>query len=514
MIRSTLSLAAACAAFTFSTTAHAAADYHDVAEMQAALSALDGAASGRMRVVTIGRSFNDLPIQAVHIGTLPYGDVSTRSALMIECGTHAREWASPELCLRFLEKFAEAAEITDPGRVDDVLEHTDLWVIPMVNPDGRVFDDPGGGDPTNFSQNTFFHPAHNDAPGWRDNLQPASCPPPLDGPPPIGIDLNRAYSEGWDDGIDDCRHNQYHGEYPFEAVEARVMRRFVNNHMISMAASIHANGQCLNSLNAPWPLADNARSVWDGAVTSATEELDTSNACMGNGVGQFTSWLANPSDVASQLDESSERGVQSFLFELPIQNYASSAYIETPGDGSNHFHPSSAAYVPSFEDPFADTLLYLAEQARMPWCPLDPVTLAPSPTCADDFGLTGSKIATCEGCIGALDFRDTGLGEVREVLPAGDQRVVFRVQNFDATANGDVETSVRVLSRGGMRPGWRIDLIDDRVHALAPGEAKTVSIGHTFEPGREYEVSVLLTPVTSSDVNPDNDHHVFRFETP
>ncbi len=128
------------------------ATYHDVAAMDAAIVRLDGAAGGRMQVHDIGTTANGRPVRAVHISATPnlYGtgaeaSMADKPALLIECGMHAREWAGPELCLKYLQTFPLAL-LLDPIRINDILANADIWVIPMVNPDGRARDDTAGGD--------------------------------------------------------------------------------------------------------------------------------------------------------------------------------------------------------------------------------------------------------------------------------------------------------------------------------------------------------------------------------
>ena len=115
----------------------------DVAAMEAALAPFDGVAGGRMQLRVIGTTASGRSIYAVHIsehanfvGTELEESAADKPALLVECGTHAREWAAPELCLKFLQSFSLGFLFT-PTRINDILAHADVWVIPMVNPDGR-----------------------------------------------------------------------------------------------------------------------------------------------------------------------------------------------------------------------------------------------------------------------------------------------------------------------------------------------------------------------------------------
>lgn len=505
-----------------SVAAAAPGDYHDAVEMEASVDLLDGAAGGRMTVHTVGETPGGHKTRAIQLSSLGFrGDSGDKPALMVECGMHAREWASPESCLLFAQGFVLAA-LFDPARVDDILAHADIWILPMVNPDGRDMDDTGGGDPLDFWTSTFFHPAtSSDTKGWRDNGQTVSCAAAAGGTG-VGIDLNRAFSKGWSSGEPDCLNNKFHGDWPFEAKEARILRRFVNNRMISMSLSVHSYSPCVGAQNGDPGVPQNFQSIWNASAPDPNMQLSYSpGSCEGKGVGQFTGWMAASSDTPFQRDHSTERGAVSMLLELPPDGASYddavvlSPYRDVLGDASNPFHPSSHVYMNTVASPFFESLMYLAEQARSPWCAIDPVTLAPDPSCTQDFGLTGSKIATCEDCIGKMLFKTAG-GESYERMSAGDRDVVYRVQNFDSTVDGTVQVTTIISSRLAGVGSYTTDLVDTQVFDLDSQEADTASVPFSFAAGRDYMVSIntwALSFPGTADTNPDNGHHLFRFET-
>lgn len=494
--------------------------------MEAAVDALDGAAGGRVQVHTVGMTPEGHRTRAIHLAALgsggqPPADTGDKPALLIECGMHAREWAAPQGCLLFAQSFV-LASFFYPSRVDDILANADIWILPMVNPDGRDMDDTGGGDPLDFWSSTFFHPATNsDLSGWRDNAQSVSCPG-LPGGSGVGIDLNRAFSSGWDDGQDNCQHNQFHGDYPFEGKEARILRRFVNNRMISMSLSVHSFRPCVGGQNGDRDVHANFADVWNNAVSDPDLELSyTAGDCEGRGVGQFTAWMARPSDTPFERDHSTSRGAASMLLELPPSstdyNNATvlSPYRDSLGDASNPFHPSDHVFMQAIAPGVFDSLMYLAEQARSPWCAIDPVTLLPDPSCTRDFGLTGSKIASCEDCIGSLRFRDDGT-EAIERMPAGNRRVVYRVQNFDTTSSGHAQATIIISSRPAGVGTYSTDLLNAQTYVLGAGDGVTDSVPFSFVAGRDYMVQVLVRPLSygsALETENDNDKHLFRFET-
>lgn len=120
----------------------------------------------------------------------------------------------------------------DPSedRVREVLENTEIYLIPMVNPDGVEF-------------------------GWRKNRAPNYGP---DGQSSTvtsyGVDLNRNYGYRW--YIPYLFPEEYHlewltrddswtyrGEAPFCEVESQAVKSFVETHDVSISLSYHDYGE-------------------------------------------------------------------------------------------------------------------------------------------------------------------------------------------------------------------------------------------------------------------------------
>ena len=524
-------LTAVLPAFAMSAASAQKADYHDFTEMEAALRAFDGLAKGRITIHTIGRSYYGRPVYAVRLAAVDgtgaqKPDDGEKPALLIEAGMHAREWAGPELCLDFLMLFL-FEWVTDRDYVDDVLDNASIWILPMVNPDGRAMDDCSGGDPERYWTSSVFHPSGTDYSGWRDNAQCVECSS-HSALKTIGIDLNRNFSAGWNTAGErelDCNNNKYHGELPFQAREANVLRRFVNNHMISLSLSVHSFSSSVGNPHGGSDLPTNFASVWNARVP--TELAISDSGSSGGGFGQFTAWLADPADTGGEPDMGTRRGVFSMLIELPpasddeyngvSPHPATYPYRFSMDDASNGFHPSARSFHTECADGFFRAVMYLAEQARSPWCALDPTTLAPDPTCVRDFGLTGSKIAPGRDSTGSLTFHYDGVA-AKEVMKPGTRKVVYRVQNFDYTTGTTerVRVTVCISSRPTGAAFYESDLVDTQYFDLGPGDAATAGVPHSFASGRDYIVTIRATPVTypmASETQDRNDYHLFRFST-
>lgn len=482
------------------------------------------------------------------------------------------------MCMLFLEALEDGINRQD-ARISDILDHVDIWVIPLVNPDGRDMDDQDGGNPEEFwttsgiGQEDWHPSTTNDNTGWRPNAQPVSCSGfGFDYDMGLGIDVNRAFSTDWWNETCgrcsehfDCGDNKYHGEFPFQAEEASVLRRFVNNHMISMSLSVHSYDSTVGAQTGDSRVLDNFMDAWNNAAPPALELLARNGG--GSGVGQFTAWLSQPTmghcvggdraskecdpDVAvsdptygcpgtpngacvTGPDQGTARGVVALLLELPPDcnssgcaddpsdpndpyDYKTSAdYRWDPSDTSNAFHPSAQQFLDDLFVPFLEGVLYLAEQARSPWCALDPTTLQPEIGCQEDFGLTGSKIATCIHCPGGLWYERTR-DESIEILIGWDREVVYRIYNFtppEVSTHWGVQVTVEISSRPFGGTIFTQDLTETQSFFLPPQRGGVVSVPFTFVAPREYIVAIEAHPVFASDANPDNNRHVFRFRVP
>ena len=126
------------------------------------------AVNPRVSVDTVGRSYEGRPILAVKIG--PRGDSPSRPNVLFVATHHAREWAATDMSLRLIRRLATGTD----ARTDSLVNQRDLWVVPVVNPDGYEFT---------FTTDRL----------WRKNRRPMA-----DGA--IGVDLNRNHSNSW--GLD------------------------------------------------------------------------------------------------------------------------------------------------------------------------------------------------------------------------------------------------------------------------------------------------------------------------
>ena len=120
----------------------------------------------------------------------------------------------------------------DPSeqRITNVLDSTQIFLIPMVNPDGVEY-------------------------GWRKNREPNYGPHgKSDTITSYGVDLNRNYGFRWNivhlfpenyyfEWITNDRSWTYRGEEPFSERETQAVKSFVETHDVSISLSYHDYGE-------------------------------------------------------------------------------------------------------------------------------------------------------------------------------------------------------------------------------------------------------------------------------
>ncbi|MFC7340621.1 M14 family metallopeptidase [Saccharopolyspora griseoalba] len=185
--------------------------YHNYDEMNAAL---DGAVAEHPDIASkssIGKSFEGRDIPVVKISDNAGAD-EDEPEVLFNCNQHAREHLTNEMCLRVVERFTSGYG-SDAG-VTDMVDNREIWVIPMVNPDGSTYDIASG-----------------QYQGWRKNRQGT------------GTDLNRNWGHKWGccgGSSGDPNSETYRGTEPWSAPETAAMRDFVNSRVVGGAQQIKA----------------------------------------------------------------------------------------------------------------------------------------------------------------------------------------------------------------------------------------------------------------------------------
>lgn len=211
-------------------TAEAALGYHSAQSIETDLRALAAQRPDIAELHEIGRSVEDRPIWALRIGERRPG---VPKILFLGCH-HAREWIAVEVPYLLADHLVHNAG-TDP--VQGWLRRGEIWVAPMVNPDGHEY--------------TRTHDRL-----WRKNRRKN-----FDGS--FGVDPNRNYGYMWGTlNVNTSSHvphdETYVGPRAFSEPETRAVRNLVAQQQFSGLLTYHSYSQLILH---PWgytptPVAD------------------------------------------------------------------------------------------------------------------------------------------------------------------------------------------------------------------------------------------------------------------
>ncbi|MGQ9582243.1 MAG: M14 family zinc carboxypeptidase [Thermoplasmatota archaeon] len=193
--------------------------YHTYDEMVSELQCLTSAHPGLALLVPIGQTWENRTIWAVKISDNVSSDEFEPNMTVLG-GIHARELISVEVPLLLMHNLL--GNYSSNQTIRRFVDGLQLWVVPMLNPDGHACVERG-----------------ND---WRKNRRP------VDGG--IGVDLNRNFGHLWGlEASHDPSSEEYCGPEPFSENETRAVRELVTDHHPSVTISYHSYG---NSILYPW----------------------------------------------------------------------------------------------------------------------------------------------------------------------------------------------------------------------------------------------------------------------
>jgi hypothetical protein len=180
------------------------------------------------KLVTVGKTLRGVPIQAVKVTrdarSVPDG---RRPAAIYLGGQHAREWITPEMTRRLMHHVLDGYG-TDP-ELTRLVNTTELWFLPVVNPDGYDFT---------FTEGNRL---------WRKNLRDNNGDGEITAGD--GVDLNRNFAEKW--GYDnegsspDPASETYRGTGPASEPETKALQNLFRRVGFEFLVNYHSAAELL-----------------------------------------------------------------------------------------------------------------------------------------------------------------------------------------------------------------------------------------------------------------------------
>jgi len=265
------------------------AAYHTYDEMNAELAGLAAAHPDTVQVSTYGTSFEGRVLPLVKISDAVTAD-EAEPEVLFTCAQHGREHLTVEMCLRIAQRLA-----ADPAPVAD----REVWLMPMVNPDGAEFD---------IADGTF--------PLWRKNRQPTP------GSSAIGTDLNRNWGTQWGccgGSSTSPAEQDYRGPGPFSAPETAQIRDWVASRAVAGEQQItaHIDWHSYSEL-VLWPYGYTEADTGPGLVSAAAETF----RALGEAMAATNGYTPQQSSDLYLTDGSvddwmwAEHGIWSFTLEM------------------------------------------------------------------------------------------------------------------------------------------------------------------------------------------------------
>jgi murein tripeptide amidase MpaA len=200
--------------------------FHNYEETLAEFNQLADQHPDMARVVALGSSYEGRQIFALKISRSPSVNDASKPDVLITGCHHAREWISVEPPVYFANKLI--ADYDSDDTVRHLVDSLEIWIVPVVNPDGLTYSQSASNDSTNSVRL------------WRKNRRPVS----FEGcPESTGVDLNRNYDFQWrlpgdepcptynDDigGSDDPTNEIFRGSAPESEPEIKAIKTLIDD---------------------------------------------------------------------------------------------------------------------------------------------------------------------------------------------------------------------------------------------------------------------------------------------
>jgi carboxypeptidase T len=204
---------------------------------------------------------------------IAHGGGSKRTGVLFLGGTHARELVNPETVLSFALRLCDAythntgltfgPKAFQPSAIQTVVNGLDIFMLPLVNPDGREFCLKPGGDPW-WRKNRSNHPG-------------LAC---------RGVDLNRNCDFLWSSGIGTSSNacaDVFKGPGAFSEPETRNVRWMIDTFTnLACMIDIHSYSELVL-----YPWGDDENQTTDANQNFQNPAFDGQRGIVGSGYKEY-----------------------------------------------------------------------------------------------------------------------------------------------------------------------------------------------------------------------------------
>ncbi len=277
----------------------------------------------------LGKSYEGREQPLLRISALSPGEAESAKtpAILYQGCHHAREYLSVEVPLRFAEYLV--AEYATNESVRTLLETREIFVAPIINPDGYFYDYSSGVS----------------GKSWRKNRKPLSNGG-------FGVDLNRNYGFEWGGGGASANEasDTYRGPSAFSEVETQNLRDFVKskNHRMNINMDFHSFSELILF---PWGYTN------DEIANEKDLQIHTTMA------KQMAAWNGYTPESASDLYIASGVSLDYFYGELGLTSFTFELSPSSIFGGGFYLNPNK---IESVFNENLKPMLYLLEYADDP----------------------------------------------------------------------------------------------------------------------------------------------------
>lgn len=250
---------------------------YSYADLTADAKALAKKYSDRCRLSSLGKSWDGRNIWCLRIGS----DNASRQIVVFAC-VHAREYINGPVAMAMAEEYCKnyTTKKVNGRTYKDIFSHTQLYIVPMVNPDGVMIAQEGLDSIRDKSlrEKAETYPVSGGYYNWKANAR--------------GVDINRNFESGFNDTTNKNTvrsSERYGGTEPYTEKETMAMVNLVKELNCQAVINLHTMGQVYY-----WGYTDQTKEAEERLVKIVSEETGyTGQLETGNGDGDAEHYFRN-----------------------------------------------------------------------------------------------------------------------------------------------------------------------------------------------------------------------------